>query len=334
MDRALVVRLVIVTVGIALAAGCRPRQETADVEPFALAARPDVLFPQSYVGGDITTAVVIDDEIIFADASTRSIGRVEVREGDTSNVYPLSGHGDGPGEYRLPGYLALVGDSLVAFSDVTNQTIKVIEPNGTEAYRLHHTQGGGRRFAYADGRFFVQGVRGDRLTVYSINGESTASYFPISAEQQLIGRVIGGGVTVAGDRVYAMNGLEPSIVVFATGSDTAFEIRPGHWKSLPNWEVLDGTFEELDERLGELPMFFGLETISIDDRDIIVVVIREGDTNRLELLDTDGSLLQTIHDTAWVIGSHNSTLLTLRHPSAGFDLGPPVIGVSEIRVAH
>lgn len=293
--------------------GCySPSPNTFSSETLPLVLADSVMLPREYLGGDIVSLRWLGDSTyVFADYITRSLETFHLA--DTS-VYQIGGHGEGPGEYRLPAYVRLGNEGEIVFSDISNPRIKFILPDGSQTGVLTHSHGGGRKFDLLEDVVYIQSNELYLLSAYNRSGQKLVELFPIDKSYEpFIQRLNGGGVTVIGQSVYAMNSLEPHIYVYNARTRQQIILKPDEWKkyganfdrnrveqlSLSNW----------GEESEDFAFFMDIDKLIFEQSSALVIFLRYRSRFLLNIISLDGKVLYGSEiEGLWFVGSQQDLL--------------------------
>ncbi len=256
-----------------------------------------------------------DSTYVFVDQFTQSLSTLD-REGGT--LRQIGMQGEGPGEYGRPMFLRTIGDSAIAFTDLTNPHVKMLSRSGRQWHQVSHTNGGARPFDVVGNMLLIQRLSDHRLTVHDLNGDELERLFPISTELPILSRVPGGGVVILDGRAYTMNGVETRIFVYDLQTGETTTIDPPAWQRYPankDYEVLRsitmGDWNRARDRFAAVLHFDGLY---LDEAGIayFLAVLMHGDQWTLQILSLGGELLLERNEPdEWYVGNSGDRVHTV-----------------------
>ena len=298
--------LVALGVGSVFSGCSNPTPNVSNLDALPLLGVDSLMLPQDYLGGDVVSMRRLPDEsYLFSDYMSRALQTY--RAGDEA-VSQIGRHGEGPGEYRRPIYVRLGENGEIAFSDISNPLIKFILPDGSQTGVLAHTHGGGRKFDLLEDVIYVQSTERYLLYAYERTGDQIAELFPIDESYgRFAQRLSGGGVAVAGHRVFTMNSLEPRIYVYDVSTQRTSTLSPTAWKryraNLDRDRVERMTLENWDQASDDFAVFMDLDKIILDNDNLLVTTLRYRGKMFLNILRLDGEVLYECEIDSWFVGS-------------------------------
>lgn len=256
-----------------------------------------------------------DSTYVFVDQFAQSLTMFD-RESDT--LRQIGMQGEGPGEYGRPMFLRTIGDSAIAFTDLTNPHVKMLSRSGRQWHRVSHTNGGARPFDMFGDTLLIQRLTGHRLTVHDFNGEELNRLFPISTDLPILSRVPGGGVVILDGRAYTMNGVETRVFVYDLQTGETATIDPPAWQRYPankDYEVLSsitmGEWNRAGDRFAAIVHFDGLYRDEAGTA-YLLAVLMHGEQWILQILSLRGELLlERSEPDEWYVGNSGNRVHTI-----------------------
>lgn len=205
---------------------------------------------------------------IFLDFSHQGIFKYTL---NPLSLTQLSENGYGPGEYRVPIYLQIINDKSIAFTDASSMDITVLSSNGELIKTIRHKHGGGRKFIYDQGKYYLQGSFDKLLNVINQDGTTLGSYIQLKRGYKDKAKNFGGGGIIQTDKnVYVMNSLEPTIYRFNKETKDVKEIVPEVWnvleKNKDGYSIQNTPLQEIYNNKENYAIFMDLYKINIDNK--------------------------------------------------------------------
>jgi hypothetical protein len=267
---------------------------------------------------DFTAGVILsmtkvsDTEYIFMDFARRALFLLDTADHEVRQV---GSQGDGPGEYRNPIHFQKTESDEIAFTDITNMSIKFIRLDGSYVNRIGHKLGGGKQFVfYNDDIFVVGGLSNNQQEYYQLTnidkqGELKKELFPAKEEYENQIRNLGmGGITLVDNQVFFMNIIEPVIYNYNIQTSETLEISPfdlendlfslNDGKSLMN---LDADDLRAIYKNGEIVIFQRMGKIVIDGKPFLAVTARKGNNKLAYFLDFSSFEVKYKYETSQTI---------------------------------
>lgn len=252
---------------------------------------------------------ISENEYLFLDFAHRAIFSLDIIN---NKIKQIGSHGDGPGEYRNPIHFQITGEDIIAFSDISNMSIKFTHFNGNYISQINHNLGGGKNFVVDSNEVFVLGGTANseqnyyQLSVLDKMGNTKNELFPAKDEYENQLRNLGmGGITLIDDKVYFMNIIEPVIYIFdlqtsETQEIIPFEIENDFFSLNDGFTLMNSTPNELRSvyKSGEMVVFQRMGKIEIDGESFLTVSARKGDNNYAYFIDYNTFEIKYVYKTS------------------------------------
>lgn len=262
---------------------------------------------------DFTAGVILsftkvnENEYIFLDLDQRALFLLDTTD---RVVRQVGRQGEGPGEYRNPIHFQKAESDEIAFTDITNMSIKFIGLDGSFVNRIDHKLGGGKQFVLNDDEIFLLGrSSNNQLIIIDRQGNIKEEFFPIKNEYENQVKNLGmGGITMIGDKIFFMNIIEPVIYVLNIKTNETQEVSPFDRED-EMFTLNDGVSlinSDSDELRtiysdGGMVVFQRVGKIKIKDEIHLAISARKGDDNFAYFLDQESLEIKYIYSPSKTI---------------------------------
>lgn len=296
-----------VTLMLLSLSACNSSDAEYCTEGISLRQVAEAALPSEQVHALMGAGQLTDGRIVFSDFYSR---RLHVIDPQTGVRITLGDHGDGPGEYRLPAKIRIVGDHIL-FSDMQAARFTLADSSGGQIARVSHSSGN-QPFDVVEEGLFVRSIGEEYAIQYNQDGNVVGRRIPTDRNTHLLlMQVSGGGVAVTDSIVYVMNGLEPRIYTedLRSGSSSVIELEDWFLYRYFDEDVLGlEHITELDTRFPDMPIHLYFGRIASLDRELLFVFSRLRDQYLLTLLEPTGSVVDIACSSGNLLGVQDDLL--------------------------